>query len=81
MSHDEQVYVCVFAVLNCGIETQILIYRFTTYRHRFARVAPAPRAKLKIRRIVDARRPSNIDNKIDVIISKAAYRVELRFDL
>ena len=43
MSHDEQVYVCVFAVLNCGIETQILI--------------------------------------IDVIISKAAYRVELRFDL
>ena len=47
MSHDEQVYVCVFAVLNCDIETQILIF----------------------------------DNKIDVIISKAAYRVELRFDL
>ena len=34
--------------------------RFTTYRLRFARVAPAPRAKLrfkaKIQRIVDARR-------------------------
>ena len=28
--------------------------RFTTYRHRFARVAPAPRAKLIIQRIVDA---------------------------
>ena len=38
--------------------------RFTTYRHRFARAAPAPRAKRndsknrKIRRIVDAHRPS-----------------------
>ena len=31
--------------------------RFTTYRHRFERVAPAPRAKL-IQRIVDARRSS-----------------------
>ena len=26
---DEQVYVCVFAVLNCGIETQILITKLT----------------------------------------------------
>ena len=33
--------------------------RFTTYRYRFARAAPAPRAKRKIRRIVDAHRPSN----------------------
>ena len=32
--------------------------RFTTYRHRFARAAPAPRAKRKIRRIVDVHRPS-----------------------
>ena len=41
--------------------------RLITYRHRFARVAPAPRAKRnddskkdnsKIRRIVDAHRPS-----------------------
>ena len=40
--------------------------RFTTYRHRFARAAPAPRAKrndakrndAKIQRIVDVHRPS-----------------------
>ena len=35
--------------------------RFTTYRHRFARAAPAPRANrndAKIQRIVDVRRPS-----------------------
>ena len=34
--------------------------RFTTYRHRFARAAPAPRAKRNdaIQRIVDVRRPS-----------------------
>ena len=42
---------------------QELPCRFTTYRHCFARVAPAPRAKLidsKIQRIVEARRPSRI---------------------
>ena len=34
--------------------------RFTTYRHRFARAAPAPRAKRnEIRRIVDVHRPSS----------------------
>ena len=36
--------------------------RLSTYRHRFARAAPAPRAKrndAKIQRIVDVRRPSS----------------------
>ena len=28
------------------LSLQVLCCRFTTYRHRFARVAPAPRAKL-----------------------------------
>ena len=44
--------------------------RFTTYRHRFARAAPAPRAKpqsvmtkRKIRRIVDVRRPSRSEGQ------------------
>ena len=35
--------------------------RLTTYRHRFARVTPAPRAKRKIQRIVDAHRPLTKD--------------------
>ena len=35
--------------------------RFTTYRHLFARAAPAPRAKRnEIQRIVDVRRPSTM---------------------
>ena len=38
----------------------ITLCRFTTYRHRFARAAPAPRAKRKIRRIVDVHRPSRL---------------------
>ena len=36
--------------------------RLSTYRHRFARAAPAPRAKRNdemIQRIVDVRRPSS----------------------
>ena len=33
--------------------------RLSTYRHRFARAAPAPRAKRKIQKIVDVRRPSS----------------------
>ena len=37
--------------------------RFTTYRHRFARAAPAPRAKRKIQRIVDVHRPSREEER------------------
>ena len=39
-----------------GRPSRRALCRFTTYRHRFARAAPAPRAK--IQRIVDVRRPS-----------------------
>ena len=35
--------------------------RLSTYRHRFARAAPAPRAKRKIQRIVDVHRPSRCE--------------------
>ena len=47
-----------FRVLGYGFGVSC---RFTTYRHRFARAAPAPRAKRnddKIQRIVDVHRPS-----------------------
>ena len=54
-----------FKVLNqtgFGVSNQIglgVFCRFTTYRHRFARAAPAPRAKRnEIQRIVDVHRPS-----------------------
>ena len=50
-----------FLLLSASICT-FLSCRFTTYRHRFALAAPAPRAKRnddsKIQRIVDVRRPS-----------------------
>ena len=42
--------------------------RFTTYRHRFARAAPAPRAKrndAKIQKIVDVHRPSILVNDLN----------------
>ena len=49
--------------------------RLSTYRHRFARAAPAPRAKRKIQRIVDVRRPSTF-----LLLDPPAYVSRCRGD-
>ena len=51
---------CTRIAWRCGC-------RLTTYRHRFARAAPAPRAKHKIQRIVDVHRPSSVAAHLMII--------------